>query len=70
MNTVGRLRRDHAILRAKLDVLEAALRMGPEVWYVLREVCFTLARQLRDHIKREEELVAGCRQTMIFPPSR
>lgn len=69
MNTVGRLRRDHAILRAKLDVLEAALRMGPEVWYVLREVCFTLARQLRDHIKREEELVAACRQTMISPPA-
>ena len=64
MNAVERLRRDHMILRAKLDVLEAALRMGPDAWYVLREMCFTLARQLRDHIKREEELVAACRKAI------
>ena len=69
MNAVERLRRDHMILRAKLDVLEAALRMGPDAWYVLREMCFTLARQLRDHIKREEELVAACRKAMIPPAS-
>jgi len=30
MNAIERLRRDHVILRAKLDVLESALRMGPE----------------------------------------
>ena len=64
MNAVNRLRRDHKILRSKLDVLEAALKMGPETWFVLREVCFTLSRQLRDHIKREEDLVAACRQAM------
>lgn len=64
MNAVERLRRDHAILRSKLDALEAALGMGEETWYVLREVCFTLARQLRDHIRREEDLVAACRQAM------
>ena len=67
MRAVERLRRDHAILRSKLDVLEAALRMGPETWFVLREVCFTLSRQLRDHIKREEDLVAACRKA-ITPP--
>ncbi len=64
MNAVDRLRRDHQILRSKLDVLETALRMGDETWYVLREVCFTLSRQLRDHIRREEQLVASCRRTM------
>ena len=64
MHAVNRLRRDHKILRAKLDVLESALRMGPETWYVLREVCFTLARQLQDHIKREEDLVAACRKAI------
>jgi len=64
MNAVERLRRDHALLRSKLDVLESALKMGPETWYVLREVCFTLSRQLRDHIRREEELVAACRKAM------
>ena len=61
MDTMERLRRDHRILRSKLDVLEAALRMGPETWFVLREVCFTLAHQLRDHMKREEAAIAACR---------
>ena len=64
MKAIDRLKRDHAILRSKLDVLEAALGMGPETWFVLREVCFTLSRQLRDHIKREEGLVAACRKAM------
>lgn len=64
MKAVERLRRDHKILRAKLDVLESALRMGPQTWYVLREVSFTLSRQLRDHIRREDDLVAACRMAM------
>ena len=64
MNAVERLRRDHTTLRAKLGVLETALQVGPEPWYALREVCFTLARQLRDHIRREEELVAASRKAL------
>ncbi len=64
MRAIDRLKRDHVILRSKLSVLESALGMGPETWFVLREVCFTLSRQLRDHIKREEALVAACRQAM------
>lgn len=64
MRAIDRLRRDHTILRSKLNVLESALGMGSETWFVLREVCFTLSRQLRDHIKREEALVAACRQAM------
>ena len=64
MNAIERLRRDHETLRAKLSVLESALRMGPEAWFVLREVCYTLGRQLRDHIRREESLVAACRKTV------
>ena len=64
MKAIDRLKRDHHILRSKLDVLEAALRMGPETWYVLREVCFTLSRQIRNHMQREENLIMACRQTM------
>jgi len=64
MNAVDRLKRDHEILRSKLDVLETALGMGSQTWYVLREVSFTLGKQLRDHIRREEELVALCRKAM------
>ncbi|MBI3088429.1 MAG: hemerythrin domain-containing protein [Candidatus Omnitrophica bacterium] len=64
MNPVNRLKRDHKLLRSKLDVVEAMLRMGPETWYVLREVCVTLTRQLRNHMAREEELVMACRAAM------
>ncbi len=64
MNAVDRLKRDHTILRAKLDVVEGALQMGPETWFVLREVCYTLSRQLQDHIKREEKLVKACREVL------
>lgn len=67
MKSVERLRRDHAILRSKLDVLESALKMGPEAWFVLRELSHTLARQLRDHIRREEGLVAACRYALKEP---
>jgi iron-sulfur cluster repair protein YtfE (RIC family) len=66
MNAVDRLRRDHAILRSKLATLDFALSAGPEAWFVLREACFSLSRQLRDHMKREEDLVTRCRQAM--PP--
>ncbi len=64
MNAIDRLKRDHKILRAKLDVLESALQMGPETWFVLRDVCYTLSRQLQDHIKREEELVRVCKEAL------
>lgn len=64
MNAIERLKRDHAILRSKFDVLEAGLRMGPETWHVLREVCFTLSRQLQNHMKREEDLIMACRSVM------
>jgi iron-sulfur cluster repair protein YtfE (RIC family) len=64
MKAIERLKRDHAILRSKLDVLEAGLRMGLDTWYVLREVCFTLARQVRNHMQREEDLVMACRKAM------
>lgn len=64
MNAVERLRRDHTILRSKLEILERALEMKADTWFVLREVCFTLSRQLRDHIRREEALVAACRSQL------
>jgi hemerythrin-like domain-containing protein len=64
MTPIERLLRDHQLLRAKLEVLEAALRMGPEVWFVLREVCFTLSRQLQSHIRREEALLGACRSAL------
>ncbi len=64
MNAMERLKRDHVILRVKLSVLGSALTMGPEAWFVLREVCSTLSRQLQDHIAREEELVRACKEAL------
>jgi len=64
MNAIERLKRDHKILRSKLDVLESALQLGPQTWFVLREVCFTLARQICDHMRREEELIAAARKAL------
>ena len=65
MRAVDRLRRDHEVLRTKLDVLEATLGMTPPTtWFILRELCYTLSRQLQDHIRREEELVTACQQSL------
>ena len=61
MKAIERLKRDHHLLRGKLNLLDTSLRMGPETWFVLREICRTLSQQLRDHMRREEKLVAGCR---------
>jgi iron-sulfur cluster repair protein YtfE (RIC family) len=66
MSAIDRLKRDHAILRAKLSLLEAALRMEPETWFVLREMSRTLLRQLGDHIRREETLMTAC-QSAVGP---
>lgn len=61
METLERLRRDHALLRAKLTLVENVLRMGPEAWLALREMSFSLLRQLQDHVAREDALVQRCR---------
>lgn len=64
MKAIERLRRDHQLLRTKLDVLEGVLRMDPaSTWFILRELSFTLSRQLQDHIRREEALIRACRKT-------
>jgi len=36
----------------------------PTTWFILRELCYTLSRQLQDHIRREEELVTACQQSL------
>lgn len=64
MRAIDRLKRDHTILRAKLSLLEAALRMEPETWFVLREMSRTLSRQLGDHIRREETLMTACQSVV------
>lgn len=59
MNTINRLQRDHNILRKKLQVLETALEMGPESWFVVRETCMSLSHRLADHLRRADYIMAG-----------
>jgi hypothetical protein len=59
MNAVNRLKRDHTLFRSKLNVIESALHMGRNAWFVLRAECFSLARQLEGHTRREGELSAS-----------
>jgi len=52
------LRKDHQLLREKLEFLEAAMQVAPEAQFALREMCWSLARVLDAHIKREEQVLA------------
>ena len=55
MGATESLRREHQILRAKLKLLEAAMQMVPEASFVLREMSWSLARMLQQHIEHEGE---------------
>jgi len=55
MGVTESLRKDHQILRAELRLLEGAMRVAPEAQFVLREMCWSLARMLEDHIWHEAE---------------
>ena len=71
MNAVNRLKREHGIFRSKLNVLESALHMGQDAWFVLRAECFSLAKQLERHALREEGLSTSCHAVPVsgWPPT-
>ena len=71
MNAVNRLKREHGIFRSKLNVLESALHMGQDAWFVLRAECFSLAKQLEGHALREEGLSTSCHAVPVsgWPPT-
>ena len=58
MITMDRLMQAHRRLVSQLMVLDSALDMGPEAWFVIRETCFSLSTQLRQHIACEQRLVS------------
>ena len=58
MPSVQELEHDHALLRKKLDLLEALLPVAPEARFILRELCFSLHRLLQEHLQRESPLLA------------
>jgi iron-sulfur cluster repair protein YtfE (RIC family) len=64
MSDVEQLTRAHQRLRAKLDALEAAFAVGADAWFVIREMSFSLSKQLREHLRTEGRLVASCPQAL------
>jgi len=51
---IEQLQHEHDILRAKLALLENALRVGPEACFAIRELVYTISRRLAEHEEREE----------------
>src|SRR3989338_4181473 len=58
MATTAMLRKDHEVLRRKLEFIETALQVAPQSVFVLREMCHSLTKMLDAHIRREEEALA------------
>ena len=58
MATTAMLRKDHEVLRRKLEFIETALQVAPQSVFVLREMCHSLTKMLDAHIRREEEVLA------------
>lgn len=58
MKPVDELLSDHAVLRAKLQLLEGLLHMVPAAEFPLREVLYSLGRCWRCHTEKEELLLA------------
>ena len=57
MSLTEMLRRDHQLLRRKLEFLESAMQLAPETQFVLREMCWSLAHMLTEHIRHENEVL-------------
>jgi len=59
METVETLRADHALMRKKALLLEAAMQVGPEARAALRELSVSLWRALGGHMHREEAFLVS-----------
>lgn len=64
MDAVDRLTREHGFLRSKLRLLESALGMSEEAWFVVRGVSVTLWKELQAHGRREEKIFVTCRAAL------
>ncbi|HEX9780427.1 MAG TPA: hemerythrin domain-containing protein [bacterium] len=58
MSAFEELRQEHHAIQRTFGMLESALRIGPEAWPVLRQLCFSALRQLQLHVWREERMLA------------
>ena len=68
MTPLERLRKDHAVLRAKLALLDNALVVGPEAAFAIREMVYMIGRRLAEHEQRENvELYPVVEETLADP---
>ena len=58
MATTAMLKKDHEVLRRKLEFIETALQVAPQSVFVLRDMCYSLTKMLEAHIRREEAALA------------
>lgn len=58
--SVEQFTREHKHFRAKFAVMIAAERLWPESKWVIREIGFSLLRQLQNHSQREIRLATAC----------
>lgn len=58
MTVTAMLKKDHEVLRRKLEFLETAMQVAPQSVFVLRDMCHSLTKMLDAHIRREEQAVA------------
>ncbi|MBI3996066.1 MAG: hemerythrin domain-containing protein [Candidatus Omnitrophica bacterium] len=60
MNALNRLKAEHRRLLSIMAALESALAMGTSAWFVLRQICFSVSKQLNEHVRGEEQLLTVC----------
>ena len=58
MTVTAMLKKDHEVLRRKLEFIETALQVAPQSVFVLRDMCHSLTNMLDAHIRREEQALA------------
>lgn len=58
MAVTAMLKKDHEVLRRKLEFIETALQVAPQSVFVLRDMCHSLTKMLDAHIRREEQTLA------------
>lgn len=69
MRPSKRLSMDHKVLRGKLTLLEGLLPLAGGAWFPMRDVTYSIACQLRNHLDREERLLAILYQATPGAPS-
>ena len=68
MTPIEQLRKDHEVIRAKLNLLENALTVGQEAVFAVRELVYSLGRRLAEHEEREEvQLYPVLHETLADP---